>query len=245
MCRMMVQVGGTPNGAAMDDFRSLAASGNVLPGNTCGHGDGWGFAALRGGTVTLFIKSEKDGATDPAFATAAAVVESCGADIVIGHLRKASVGDLTPANAHPFFHGRYVFCHNGGIKESERIPIYGLTPMGQTDSERFFLNIVGRIESGEVKTLREACEAAVRTIHEDHKYSSISFIISDGEETLVWRDYRDALQPGEDKPQNWDVWPEYYTLYRSSKARAVSSQPLPHLADDWQLMPLRQFVALD
>ncbi|HEY3412678.1 MAG TPA: class II glutamine amidotransferase [Armatimonadota bacterium] len=241
---MMVQVGGTPDKGVLDEFRALAANGNVLPGNTCGHGDGWGFAALRSATLTLFTKSEKDGATDPAFSSAAALVETSGADIVIGHLRKASVGDLTPANAHPFTHGRFVFCHNGGIKESERIPIYGLAPTGETDSERFFLNIVGRIESGEVRTLREACEAATRYVHENHKYSSISFIITDGEETLAWRDYRDTLQPGEEKPNNWDVWPEYYTLYQSAKARAVCSQPLTQLAADWQLMPLRQIISL-
>jgi predicted glutamine amidotransferase len=245
MCRMMVKIGKAPGVAVLEEFRALATDGNTLPGGTCGHGDGWGFAALKGGTHVLFEKSEKDGATDPAYLSAAGRVAISGADIVLGHLRKASVGDLTPANAHPFVHGKYVFCHNGGVKESERIPTYGLTPTGETDSERFFLNIVGRLETGQAASLREACEAAIDYVHKNHKYSSICFIITDGAETLVWRDYRDALQPGEVKPENWDVWPEYYTLYQSKSARAVCSQPLASLADDWELMPAKTLITLE
>jgi predicted glutamine amidotransferase len=245
MCRMMVKVGGAPNSAALDDFRELAASGNVLPGNSCGHGDGWGFAAVKQGEVVLFEKSFKDGASDPAYAEAARRVAALDADIVFAHLRKASVGDLTSVNAHPFVHGKYVFCHNGGVKESERIPVYGLEPDGETDSERFFLNIIGRLETGEVKALREACEAAIAYIRANHTYSSLCFFITDGQQVFVYRDFRDVLAPGEEKPKTWDSWPRYYTLYRSKLARAVSSQPLASMADDWELLPTKTLIELD
>lgn len=244
MCRMMVRVGAVPGRAALDEFRSLAANGNVLPGNSCGHGDGWGFAALNGGKVVLFEKSEKDGATDPEYDKAADRLAALDADIVLCHLRKASVGDLTPVNAHPFVHGKYAFCHNGGIKESDRIPTFGMSPDGQTDSERFFLNIVGRLETGEAKTLRDACEATIAYIHQNHTYSSICFFITDGQEVLVYRDYRDTLKPGEEKPETWDAWPHYYTLYHSQKALAVSSQPVAVAADDWELLPTKQLIEL-
>jgi predicted glutamine amidotransferase len=244
MCRMMVKVGAAPDKAALGNFRSLALVGKVMPDSTCGHGDGWGFAALKDGALLFLDKSEKDGATDPAYETAAQRVAGSGADIVLGHLRKASVGDLTPRNAHPFVHGKYVFCHNGGVKQSERIPLYGLQPTGETDSERFFLNIVGRLETGQAKSLREACEQTVAYVHENHKYSSICFIITDGTEVLAYRDYRDTLQPGEAAPENFELYPEYYTLYRSKSANTVCSEILPSVASDWEMLSPKGFAKL-
>jgi len=237
MCRMMSMVGRVPDDDALGQFRGLAAEGNVLPGSTCGHGDGWGFAAFRGGAPAFFEKSGRSATEDPRFPLAGDALRAARPDTLLCHLRKASKGSVDDVNAHPFLREGIAFCHNGGIRQSELIPVYDLEPEGGTDSERFFLNILGRLKSGEASTLRQAAEQAVAFVHKELPYSSISFLLTDGREVLVWRDYRDRLRPEESRPpENFDVFPRYYTLYLSEKAGAVCSQPLPALAGDWRLL---------
>lgn len=244
MCRMMGLVGGAPSRATLEDFRGLAARGNVLPDCTCGHGDGWGFAAYNRGALSFFQKSPLSAADDERYGLAVDQVVDTILDIFIGHVRKASVGDLTMRNAHPFQHDRYVFCHNGGIRNSQDLPVGDLTPEGETDSERYFLNAMSRLESGEARTMKEALAQTVHYIHEHHKYSSICCLISDGESLICYRDYRRAHKPDENLPSDWDAYPTYYTLYFSEKALAFASQPLPHLADDWVLMENGQLIEI-
>lgn len=245
MCRMMAMAGGMPDREALAAFRGLAANGNVLPGSTCGHGDGWGLSAFRAGEPVFHRKSGASASDDPGFNEAADEARASAPDIVLAHLRKASQGVVNDINAHPFQRDGLAFCHNGGIRQSERIPTYGLEPTGGTDSERFFLNVLGRLKSGEAGTLREAAEGAITFVHGNLPYSSISFLLTDGRELLVWRDFRTALRPEETRPpEHFEVYPTYYTLYLSNAARAVSSQPLPALANDWALIENRKLITL-
>jgi predicted glutamine amidotransferase len=241
---MMAKVGAAPKREALEQFRSLAGNGCVLPGSSCGHGDGWGIAAFTDGGLTFFEKSGLSAVEDERFAVAEDSVESSPLDLFLCHLRKASVGDVNALNAHPFHRDGITFCHNGGIKESEKLPVYGLEPEGATDSERFFLNILGRLKSGEAASLREAAEQAIEYVHANHRYTSICFLITDGKKLLAWRDYRTELRPDEDAPENWEKYREYYSLYHSPSARAVSSERLPALAEDWRMIDNRTLIAL-
>lgn len=245
MCRMMAMVGGAPGHAAVAGFQDLAAHGNVLPGSTCGHPDGWGFTAFREGAPVVHRKSGLSAVDDPAFLEAAEAVRTAQPDVVLGHLRKASQGDVNDVNAHPFVREGIAFCHNGGLRNSDRVPTYGMEPEGDTDSERLFLNIVGRLKSGEAATLAEAAEQAAGFVHENMAYSSISFLVTDGADLHVWRDYRTDLRPGEAAPpKDFHVYPTYYTLYLSPSARIVCSQPLSGVADDWTLIENRKLLTL-
>lgn len=245
MCRMMGVAGTMPVVEAMEEFRALAANGAVLPESTCGHGDGWGMAAFRLGRLQFLTKSERPADTDPRYREAAKDLASAGPDIALMHLRKASKGNVTPQNAHPFHVDNLAFCHNGGIRESERIPTYGIAPTGETDSERFFLNIAGRLRDGEAATLPEAVAGAVGFIHDNLPYSSICFLLSDGHSLWAYRDYRATLRPGEtEPPEHWGAFETYYTLYHSERGSAVSSQPIAALASDWKLIPNQRLLCL-
>lgn len=245
MCRMMGMVGGMPNEGGLSEFRELSASGNVLPGSSCGHGDGWGYAAFRGGVPVFHERSPEAAACDARFEPATEALRREAPDVLLAHLRKASQGTVNEANAHPFVRDGVAFCHNGGIRRSAEIPTFGLAPEGDTDSERFFLSILGRLRSGAAANLREAAEQAVAWVHDHLPYSSICFLMTDGSRLMAWRDHRDTLRPEETvPPANYEVFPRYYTLYHSETARAVCSQPLPALADDWALMKNKTMLEL-
>jgi glutamine amidotransferase len=242
---MMGMVGKTPSADVLQEFRGMAVQGNILPGaTTCGHGDGWGFAGYANGALAYFHKSELSAVDDPAYHIAADEIASMQFNILLGHFRKASVGDLTVENAHPFRHGIYSFCHNGGVRESEKIPLGGLKPEGETDSERYFLNIMSRLESGEARTMKDALAQTVHMIHASHKYSSICCLLTDGHSMLAYRDFRRAHSPDETLPSDWDAYPTYYTLYLSKDALTVASEPMPDLAKDWQLMDNGQLIEI-
>src|SRR4051794_25050021 len=76
------------------------------------HADGWGIAAHAGG----------DWQIQRSVACAAECGEFDGlrglqAQLVIAHVRKKTVGPTSLANTHPFRSGRFVFAHNGTVRD--------------------------------------------------------------------------------------------------------------------------------
>ena len=68
----------------------------------------------------------------------------------IAHIRKATIGEVSVNNAHPFERyddsgRRWVLAHNGTIFDSEALAPYQYTQTGTTDSERILLYIVDQM----------------------------------------------------------------------------------------------------
>src|SRR5450830_935068 len=114
-------------------------------GGTAQHSDGCGIAFFEsngdspGKGVRFFV--DKEGA-----ATSPIAKMLCSYPIkshnVVAHVRKATVGEITLGNSHPFVRelwGRYwVFAHNGDLKDFDP-PLHGsFQPVGNTDSELAF-----------------------------------------------------------------------------------------------------------
>lgn len=117
------------------------------------HPDGWG-AALSdrtdGGRPDLRVERSTEGALrDPGFLT---VVRSAPAQAALLHLRRATAGyAVEPVNTHPFVFDGWAFAHNGTIPEAERIDgllggQWRARRAGTTDSERYFLCVLERME---------------------------------------------------------------------------------------------------
>jgi predicted glutamine amidotransferase len=91
---------------APNSLRIQANTGNVPPGEEGGHDDSWGVAWFDEAGQASLIR-QTDSAADSAyyvFASEAAARAAAGSgpgQVVIGHLRKASCGDITSENAHP------------------------------------------------------------------------------------------------------------------------------------------------
>ena len=115
------------------------------------HRDGWGVALYEGHDVCLL--------REPQAASESALVRfieqhAPPSPLVISHIRKATHGDRALRNTQPFTRelaGRtHVFAHNGELKDIERTVDLSLgryQPVGDTDSELVFCNLLDRLTS--------------------------------------------------------------------------------------------------
>jgi glutamine amidotransferase len=123
--------------------RSLLAAENALGVQSTFHPDGWGVAFYIDGAPHV-TRSPSTALGDALFHRLSGVVAS---ETVLAHVRKATQGDKTVFNCHPFQHGRWVFAHNGDIPnfDAVRPALLELVDqrlrrfvMGDTDSEVVF-----------------------------------------------------------------------------------------------------------
>jgi predicted glutamine amidotransferase len=190
---------------------SLLSAENALANQSRRHPDGWGLAYYIDEAPHL-VKSTDTAETDRLFHRLSAIVRS---ETVLAHVRKATQGDLTITNTHPFQFGRWTFAHNGNVCDfddkknliSDMISApYRQWPLGQTDSELIFHFFLDRMRQEKllhqphiptlIKVLTQAIYdiiAIIGPVHEQDLGSAsenyLSFILTDGK-TLI------ALQGG-------------------------------------------------
>ena len=122
---------------------SLMSAENSLVHQSNIHPDGWGVAYYMAGPPHI-IKSDISAFKDSLFSKVSGIVSS---QTVIAHIRKATEGEVNILNTHPFQYGRWVFAHNGHIRNftSNRPMLLKLIDadlgrfiLGTTDSEILF-----------------------------------------------------------------------------------------------------------
>src|SRR5580658_9130895 len=102
------------------------------------HRDGWGIAVFDATARQWQIdKGVECAGEDERFHRLAVGTKG---ELLISHIRQKTVGDTTLANTHPFAQGRWVFAHNGTVKDvpwlkanASSCRLSEIT--GQTDSE--------------------------------------------------------------------------------------------------------------
>jgi predicted glutamine amidotransferase len=101
------------------------------------------------------------------------------------HVRRATLGGLTPENTHPFLLGNYSFAHNGTVIAYPRLLEPGVArPAGETDSEAIFNYLMRYFDPGDVPgSLRRAMSAVVAR----SAFSGLNFLFSDGERLFAYR----------------------------------------------------------
>ncbi len=133
--------------------RSLIKAENALQIQSRKHPHGWGIAYyLTAQRDPHVIKSMESAFTDERFRRVSSFLTS---HAVIAHVRKATVGELSQNNTHPFSWNGWTFCHNGTIfgfdkiqaRMRERIhPRFRSEINGTTDSETFFYLVLSELE---------------------------------------------------------------------------------------------------
>jgi glutamine amidotransferase len=153
--------------------RSLVRADNALGQLSSAHPDGWGVAYYVDGTPHV-TRSSAAAIDDQIFHRVSGVVAS---ETVIAHVRKATVGGLNVLNCHPFQYGRWVFAHNGEVRDFETYRarmIAEVAPrlrrfiLGDTDSEVvFFLFLTHLSQHGPLSkkfSIDEVVEALRATV---------------------------------------------------------------------------------
>src|SRR3982751_101469 len=112
MCRLFALRSPHPTRAAEDlasAAHSLRRQSRWAARGEC-HDSGWGIGHYAAGRPVL-VRSPLPAFSDPQFPTAAAVAS----EVLLGHVRLASVGSITAENCHPFAAGTWMFAHNGTL----------------------------------------------------------------------------------------------------------------------------------
>jgi glutamine amidotransferase len=125
------------------------------------HSDGWGVAYYVNGTPHV-VRSIDAAGCDSMFKR---ISEAISTNTFLSHLRKATVGSLNALNTHPFQYGRWIFAHNGNIKNFSNVrdrlirhidPLFVRHVLGTTDSEVFFyLILTSFLNRGLLDDMRE------------------------------------------------------------------------------------------
>ncbi len=200
MCRLF----GFRSVIASQVHRSLVDCDNALVRQSERHPDGWGVAYYVSG-VPHVIKSARTAVADSLFQRVSGIVAS---QTVVAHLRKATTGQISMVNCHPFQFANWIFAHNGQIPDfaAHRAALLELISpelrrfvLGDTDSEVLFyllLTHMGeRFELSDrgpsIDHLVEAVEETVATIHAitgENCYQStekdelyLSFLVTNGQ----------------------------------------------------------------
>lgn len=164
------------------------------------HPDGWGMAQFFGNAVSV----EKE----PVMASSSMYLRErlrhrLEVRNMIAHIRKATRGQLTYENSHPFVKrdrlGRaWTLVHNGTIFDCSLLDRYSQIQEGHTDSERILYYIVDQIDRAQVEKgcmleLEERFELMDQIIHTIAPRNKVNLLIYDGDVMYVHTNYRNSL----------------------------------------------------
>lgn len=143
MCELLGMSANVPTDICFS-FTGLMQRG----GRTGPHRDGWGIAFYEGRGCRVFHDPRPSADSEIAALIHRYPIKS---GIVVSHIRKATHGKVCLENTHPFVRelwGRmWTFAHNGKLANARRLPLGAFQPVGDTDSERAFCWMLGRIQA--------------------------------------------------------------------------------------------------
>src|SRR5918999_2204758 len=179
MCRFLGGVSADPSSTRQE----LVEADTPLIRQSEDHDSGWGMAVYEraDGLDPLLVRFPEAAYEDGDFLGAT----SKRGRIFNVHVRRATMGGLTPANTHPFTLGSYSFGHNGTIVRYPRLLESGVKPPeGDTDSEAFFNFLMANYDASDpVDSLRRA----IRTTVQCSPFSGLNFLFSDGDRLFAFR----------------------------------------------------------
>ena len=162
-------------------FEGFAARG----GKTDEHQDGWGIAFFEGAGCRLFVDEKPSCESPVAELVRHYPIKSTH---VIAHIRKATFGQVSLENCHPFrreLWGRYwIFAHNGDLPNFYPRMDGVYQPVGETDSERAFcliLNTLHRRFPHAKPSLPQLYQVLQEVTQAIAAKGSFNYLLSDGD----------------------------------------------------------------
>jgi predicted glutamine amidotransferase len=113
MARLFVIIGNRPDLAA----RALAFEADALRARSSGPPFGWGLGFYQGGEVLM----RRRPIDERQVLDVAKLAADVRADLVVGHVRHATVGALRTENTHPFRYRQWLFAQTGTVLDFEQV----------------------------------------------------------------------------------------------------------------------------
>lgn len=149
------------------------------------HKDGWGIAFFEGKGVRQFLDSQASAQSPIAELVRNYPIKSKN---VISHIRKATQGQISLENTHPFSRelwGYYfIFAHNGNLLGFEPKLNGSFVPVGQTDSEKVFCWILQELKlrfGNQYPGSEKVFEAVHELTLQAGSYGEFNFLLSNGQ----------------------------------------------------------------
>jgi glutamine amidotransferase len=173
MARLFGIIGNRPDLAA----RVLASEAEALRARSPGTPLGWGLGFYQGGEVLMRRRPIDD---RPSI-DVAKLIGDVRADLVVGHVRHATVGALRTENTHPFRYRQWLFAQAGTVSQFDQVRdrLVASVPeflrsgiRGDTDAEVLFhvflsfLHDAGRLNEGpgDPPVVREALRSSLAVV---------------------------------------------------------------------------------
>ena len=228
MCRLFGMVSARP-----DVIKYwMLDSPHPLRGWSDYHAHGWGIGWYEHGTLKL-VKEPVAAQNSALFA---ATAQSARSPLFVSHIRKATCGELTLANTHPFSSDKWLFAHNGMVDRKhlrqQMDKARAASLVGDTDSEVYFQFLLQQLERAGEGALPEAIAEVRRG--DPKVITALNFLMSDGRTLYAyWEQMPHAKPPYPDYYQLW--YTERVGHAESGKQVIVCSERLDD--NDWNRLP--------
>ena len=180
--------------------------------------------------------------------------EHISAPLFFAHIRASSGTAVQETNTHPFRHGRWLFMHNGLVREFARVRrdlLLAIDPAllpeleGSSDSEVLFLLALTFGLKDDSLTALELLAGFVEEVGERHGVEhplQMAVATTDGQQIIAVR----YSSEGQSRSLYFSVDERALKAHHpdieeiqglSGKARAIVSEPLTDLAGEWNKLP--------
>jgi predicted glutamine amidotransferase len=176
MCQLLGMNANTPTDV-MFSFTGLATRADE-------HKDGFGIAFFEGRGLRHFVDHHSARASPLAELVQNYPIRS---DNVIAHIRKATQGQISLENTHPFqreLWGRYwVFAHNGNLTGFNPRLHAAFRPVGQTDSELAFCWLMQELAKAHcsVPSIEELSHTLRELLPQLNRHGTFNMLLSNGQ----------------------------------------------------------------
>lgn len=215
------------------------------------HAHGWGVATYENGALSVQRQAWAAYHGEHFKRTAAKIF----ADVVVAHIRHATVGDAAIENTHPFVYGKWVFAHNGTIPNFDYIrekilaeiePSLRDAIKGETDSEHIFYYALTLFEKKELSDLHELVSRVVSNIEnwcreiDPSTPVGLNIMLTDGRRFAGSRLGRTLYHIMRDGIYDCEIcgFPHiHHQPAKDYRAIVVASEPVTH--EEWKEIPNR------
>src|SRR5471032_189532 len=173
--------------------------------------DGWGIGCYPNGEAAALVLKEVSPSHGSIRSALVSAWERLESSVFIVHIRTAIWGAITEANTQPFLRswGRrdWLMAHSGSLER--RLAVASrFEPVGSTDTEQIFCDLLSRIAALDARSLGEIPpQTLLGWFIELNRLGSLTTAISDGLDLAVYADRR-----GSGEAHVWELLPPHQQL---------------------------------